>query len=75
MKFEGDYCTHTTSPMDPICSQLNPVHVLKAYFFKIHINSINLSNATDMNDGGRVLNTYVYLSHALVSQSAQRIGV
>jgi hypothetical protein len=27
-------------PLDPILSQANPVHILTAYFFTIHFNSI-----------------------------------
>lgn len=40
-KFRG--CFHQTQQFDPIVSQLNPVHIIIHYFFKIKFNIIFLS--------------------------------
>jgi hypothetical protein len=37
------YHSHTIPPLDPAQSQINPVHVLKLYFFQLHFNAIRLS--------------------------------
>jgi hypothetical protein len=34
------YRIHNSTPMTPILSQMNPVHTLKSYFFKIYFNII-----------------------------------
>jgi len=34
------YCHHSTLPLVPIHSQVNPVHTHPSHFFKIHIKNI-----------------------------------
>jgi hypothetical protein len=36
------YRAHNSLPVDPLPSQMNPVHVLKPYFFKVHFHIIFL---------------------------------
>jgi len=33
---------HKSLPVDPVLSQMNPVHILVPCFFQIHLNMINL---------------------------------
>jgi hypothetical protein len=37
MEYEGPYHAYNNTSLDPIGSQLNPVHILKSYFFKIYL--------------------------------------
>jgi len=44
LKAKDHQLVRNSLPMDPIQSQMNPVHTLTAYVFKIHFNTI-LSSA------------------------------
>jgi hypothetical protein len=32
------YCVYNSPPLDPILSQMNPVHILTSYFFNMHFH-------------------------------------
>jgi hypothetical protein len=36
---KDEYCACNTPPLDPVLSQLNPVHTATLYSFKIHFNN------------------------------------
>jgi hypothetical protein len=46
MEPEGSLSVHKNPALDPILSQLKPIHIFTSYFLKIHINIILPSTPT-----------------------------